>query len=112
MAEKLIGLDSAVGLAEAPAVIAPKKTERATTDFCLDVDGKWIAMRVPAGFTVEDMMEATDARYISELQYDTVINRYKQLKKGPIKPGHVYTPGVPDKQRLDFFVGNYRKFRH
>ncbi len=101
----------AVAMAEAP--VAPEKveTEKAAKRFCMEIKGDWVPVQVPANFDVRDLIAAIDAREISEMQYDTVIERYEHFKSGPIQAHHVYAPVAYNKNKLADFLEEH-KVRH
>ena len=113
MTERMIGIDEAVAVAEAPVLpeITPTKTEKATIKFCLD-DGKdWHPVEVPEDFTVQDLKRATGSPYVSELQFDTVINRHKERESGPISPHHVYEILPCREAKMEAFLDKYGLYR-
>jgi hypothetical protein len=108
MTERMINmLDSVdVAVAEAPVARPTETTNiaKTTKTFCVDVRDDWSPVRLPANFKVEDLLRATGACSVYELQYDTVINRYKEMTQGDIKPHHVYTLCAPKEKKLTDFL--------
>ena len=108
MTERMIGLDSAVAVAEAPVAPAIVETKTATKRFCMEIKGDWCPVQVPASYRIQDLIAAIGAREVSEMQYDTVIDRYKHLESGPIQAHHVYTPVAYNKDKLSAFLEEHK----
>ncbi|MBW2994625.1 hypothetical protein KY315_04365 [Candidatus Woesearchaeota archaeon] len=107
MTERMITMLDSVDVAVAEAPVKPtEKTNiaKTTKTFCVEVQEEWHPVKLPANFRVEDLLNATGAHSVYELQYDTVINRYKEMTQGDIQPHHVYTLCGSKKKQLTAFL--------
>ncbi|MBW3004926.1 hypothetical protein KY310_03770 [Candidatus Woesearchaeota archaeon] len=116
MTERMIGLDEAVAIAEAPVEIptAPKETNKATVAFCIETDKDWRPVALPAGADVALLKELSGARNVYELQFDVAAfmrNKYREVTEGPLNEHHVYNLFTADRQKLEQFFDKYELHR-
>ena len=102
MAERMIGLESEVAIAELPAIV---DTAEKTIGFCVSDGRKWHPVALPEGSDIAFLKDAVGAMAVSELLYDVAGSNYREVTDGPIKENHVYEIFPADK--VGSFVDEY-----
>ena len=108
MTERMITMLDSVDVAVAEASVAqPTKTTdiaKTTKSICVEVKDEWHPVELLADFKVEDLLSATGACSVYKMQFDTVTDRYTEMKQGDIQDHHVYTLCAPNKEKLNTFL--------
>lgn len=114
MTERILAVDEAVALAEAPAmqidmpVRAEKKpnAEKTPLKLCVSVQKEWFPVCLPNGADVEYLRRVTGSKSISELQFDRAGQVYEPAEK--LQENHVYELFCPEKTRFNYFLNEFR----